>query len=225
MPFGITAAIRRFGLLEEHFRFDPVNDDDAFNIIALIEHTGHATTLARERELRKYGISSRWAAALLVIWAMNNNATPTDISRWLLREPHSVTGLLDRMERDGYIHRFQDRQRRNVVRVAMTEKGREAYLNSLKRESYHRMAAVVDDEDRRVLRRILTKVWKAALADLGSADNWAAMAATHLPNGSDVNGTPERDSDSSHSQQASADSPTQPGPRGRRKSRSGTARG
>ena len=170
----------------DHFRFDPVNDDESFNIIALVEQTAHATILARNRELGQYGISSPLAAALLVVWAMDNNATPTDISRWLLREPHSVTGLLDRMERDGYIHRNQDRQRKNVVRVTMTEKGREAYFNSIKRQSYHKIAEVISDEERNELRRILAKVWKAALEEIRGDGSWARMAITHLsesPNG------------------------------------------
>lgn len=166
--------------MEDLFRFDPINDDDEFNAVALIEQTGHATTLARERELAQYGISSRTAATLLVIWAMDNNATPSEISRWLLREPHSVTGLLDRMERDGYVHRYQDRQRKNVVRVAMTEKGRTAYFQSLRRESYHKIMSVLDEEERKDLRRLLAKVWKAALIEVGAEHNWARRAASHL---------------------------------------------
>ena len=165
---------------EDQFRFDPVNEDDDFNLVALIEHTGHAVYLARERELRQYKFTSRTAATLLVVWAMDNNATPTDISRWLLREPHSVTGMLDRMERDGYIHRYQDRQRKNVVRVAMTEKGRQAYFNSIRRESYHEMATCINDDERKELRRILTKLWKAALSQLGADGSWTRMATTHL---------------------------------------------
>jgi len=140
--------------------------------------------LARERELAQYGISSRTAATLLVVWAMDNKATPTDISRWLLREPHSVTGLLDRMERDGYIHRFQDRQRKNVVRVAMTEKGRDVYFKSLRRESYHGIMSVLSEDEREELRRILAKVWKASLAAVGGDGNWAKRAASHLSNSS-----------------------------------------
>jgi len=178
--------------MDDLFRFDPVNDDDLFNAAALIEHTGHALQLARERELAQYGISSRTAATLLVVWAMDNNATPTDISRWLLREPHSVTGLLDRMERDGYIRRFQDRQRKNVVRVAMTEKGRDVYFKSLRRESYHSMMSVLDEGERQELRRILAKVWKAALSAVGADGNWAKRAVSHLPNGS-TNGEAEQD--------------------------------
>ena len=179
--------------MDDLFQFDPVNSDELFNAAALIEHTGHAMELARERELAQYGITSRTAATLLVVWAMDNNATPTDISRWLLREPHSVTGLLDRMERDGYIRRFQDRQRKNVVRVAMTEKGREVYFKSLRRESYHSMMAVLDEGERQELRRILAKVWKAALSAVGADGNWAKRAVSHLANGS-ANGETERGS-------------------------------
>lgn len=166
--------------MDEHFSFDPVNDDDDFNILALVEHTAHAILLARERELRQYGISSRLAAALIAIRAMDNNATPTDVSRWLLREPHTITELLNRMDRDGYIHRHQDRHKKNVVRIAMTEKGREAYLDSLKRDSYHKMAASLTDAERKELRRILTKVWKTALDEVKSEGSWARMAANHL---------------------------------------------
>jgi DNA-binding MarR family transcriptional regulator len=172
--------------MDEHFSFDPVNDDDDFNILALVEHSAHAILLARERELRQYGISSRLAAALIVIRALDNNATPTDISRWLLREPHTVTELLNRMDRDGYIHRYQDRQKKSVVRVAMTEKGREAYHDSLKRDSYHTIAACLTDAERDELRRILTKVWKTALDEVKSEGTWARMATNHLQSTSEA---------------------------------------
>lgn len=162
------------------FQLDPVNQDDDFNLVALIQQMGHASFTARGRELRQYGLTNMWAAALYVIYACDNNATPTDISRWLLRELHTITGLLGRMEREGYIRRFTDRKRKNQVRVAMTEKGREAYFKSIKRETYHRIMNSLSGEEREAFRATMIKLWRASLEELSSDHSWAKNAASHI---------------------------------------------
>jgi len=72
---------------------------------------------------------------LFVVQSTRERATPSEISRWLLREPHSTSGLITRMEKDGLVTKVDDLERKNMLRVAMTEKGREAYEKSTDRES------------------------------------------------------------------------------------------
>lgn len=162
------------------YRLDPINDDDDYNLIALINQTGHAFTLARTRELAKNGLSMMRAAVLLVLQVRDNNATPTEISQWLLREPHTISALLDRMERDGLIRRYRDLHKRNTVRVAMTEKGRNAYQESLERETFHSVMSVLTTEEREQLRNVMTKLWLRALQEVKHEVAWASTAPSHI---------------------------------------------
>jgi len=162
------------------YRLDPINDDDDYNLIALINQTGHAFSLARTRELAAHGLSMMRAAVLLVLQVRDNNATPTEISQWLLREPHTISALLDRMEKDGLIRRYRDLHKRNTVRVAMTEKGRIAYQESLARETFHSVMSVLTEEEREQLRHAMTKLWLRALQEVKHEVAWASTAPSHI---------------------------------------------
>ena len=162
------------------YRLDPINNDDDYNLIALINQTGHAFSLARTRELSAQRLSMMRAAVLLVLQIRDNNATPTEISQWLLREPHTISALLDRMENDGLIRRYRDLHKRNTVRVAMTEKGRGAYQESLQRETFHRVMSVLSDEEREQLRRVMTKLWLRVLQEVKHEVPWTSTAPTHI---------------------------------------------
>jgi len=162
------------------YRLDPINDDDDYNLIALINQTGHAFSLARTRELSAHGLSMMRAAVLLVLQVRDNNATPTEISQWLLREPHTISALLDRMEKDGLIRRYRDLHKRNTVRVAMTEKGRNAYQESLTRETFHNVMSVLTPDEREQLRHVMTKLWLRVLQEVKHEVSWASTAPTHI---------------------------------------------
>ncbi len=162
------------------FKLDSINNDDDYNVIALINQTGHAFSLARTRELSKYGLSMMRAAVLLVLQTRDSNATPTEISQWLLREPHTISALLDRMEKDGLIRRYRDLRKRNTVRVVMTEKGRTAYQQSLQRQTFHDVMSVLSDTEREQLRNAMTKLWLRVLQEVKHEVAWASTAASHI---------------------------------------------
>ncbi|MDD5191225.1 MAG: MarR family transcriptional regulator, partial [Dehalococcoidales bacterium] len=107
--------------------------DQDYNLWALFRQTRDAMIKARERELEKHGISSIQAAVLFTIQDIGPEATPAEISRRLVREPHSISGLLSRMEKQGVIKRAKDLPKRNMVRISLTAKGRELYQYSTQR--------------------------------------------------------------------------------------------
>lgn len=97
----------------------------------LLQQTCHAIERVRENELREVGLSMMHVAVLEIVKSAKVPVTPAKISRWLFREPHSVAGLLNRMEKEGLTRRVKDLQRKNWVRVEITEKGEDAYQRSL----------------------------------------------------------------------------------------------
>lgn len=140
-----------------------LSTDKDYNLWVLLRQTRDAMSKARERELEKYGISSIQAAVLFTIQAIGTEATPAEISRRLMREPHSVSGLLNRMQKQGFIRRVKDLPRRNMVRVVMTEKGEEAYRQSTKRFSMHETISVLSEEERSQLWNLLEKLRDRAM--------------------------------------------------------------
>lgn len=137
--------------------------DQDYNLWVLMRQTRDAMTKAREKELGRYGISSIQAAVLFTVQAIGSEATPAEISRRLVREPHSVSGLLVRMEKQGLIKRVKNLPRRNMVRVVMTKKGEAAYDLSTRRNTMHEIMTVLADDERKSLWDNLEKLRDKAL--------------------------------------------------------------
>lgn len=140
-----------------------LSTDRDYNLWVLLRQTRDAMVKARERELEKVGISSIQAAVLFTIQSIGTEATPAEISRRLVREPHSVSGLLNRMEKQGIIRRAKDLPKRNMVRVVVTDKGREAYEQSTKRLSMHEIMAALSEEERNQMWGYLEKLRDKAM--------------------------------------------------------------
>lgn len=124
----------------------------------------------REKELKKYGISATKASVLFNIQAIGYKATPSEIARHLLRESHSVSSILDRMEKQGLVKKVKDLDRKNMVRVYLTDKGQKVYDKAAKRESICEIISCLSDEERRQLISSLKKLRNKALKQLGLED-------------------------------------------------------
>jgi DNA-binding MarR family transcriptional regulator len=137
-----------------------------YELWVLLQQACDAMTRARDNELREFGISTMQAAVLLVVKAINGPATPAEISRWLFREPHTVSGLLQRMEKEGLVRKVKDLERRNIIRVAITEKGEEAYQRSRDKNVIHEILASLSQEQQDNLRPYLETLRDRAVEEL-----------------------------------------------------------
>ncbi|MEZ4225405.1 MAG: MarR family transcriptional regulator [Polyangiaceae bacterium] len=80
---------------------------------------------------------------------------------WKIRARNStVTGIIDRMERDGWVERRRFEADRRVVHIALTAKGRRLASGiSVEPVSiFRRVLSELSERDARELRRILTKL-------------------------------------------------------------------
>lgn len=141
--------------------------DKDLNLWALLRLTERAIFKAREKELAQYGITVEQAAVCFYVRIIGNNATPAELSRWMLREPHTISGILDRMEKKGMVRKVKDLDRKNQVRVVLTEKGKQAYDQSTKREAIHQIVSSLSEEERKQLRSCLNTLRDKALKELG----------------------------------------------------------
>ena len=143
----------------------PVDPD--YGLWVLLGQVCDATRRARDNELREFGISAIQAAVLFIVQAVKGPATPAEISRWLFREPHTVSGLLERMEKQGLVKKVKDLERKNMVRVVITEKGEEAYQRSKKLESIRAILSSLSAEQRDDFKSYLEILRNKALGELG----------------------------------------------------------
>lgn len=141
---------------------DKQNEQD-YKLWVMLEQAESAAFAAREKELAKYKTSPMQTEVLFIVEQIGPEATPAEISRWLLRRSHSVSGLLDRMEKDGLITKSKDLHRKNLVRVTITDKGYKALENARKRVFIQRIMSVLSDEERPQFYKMLEKVRNRAL--------------------------------------------------------------
>lgn len=141
--------------------------DKDFSLWVLLRQAGHTVYQATEKELSQYGISPEEAGVLSIVGALDNKATPTEISRWLLRKPHTVSGILSRMEKKGLIRKTKDLVRKNLVRVTLTEKGQQAHYQSTKIESIGKIMSCLSEEEHQKLISCLKTLRDRALKQLG----------------------------------------------------------
>lgn len=135
---------------------------------------------ARQRELDQYGITTRQAAVLHFVHDLGGVAKPTEISRWLLRERHSIHELLKRMEKAGLVRNVNDPKRKNGMRVVLTDRGRKAYYQSSKREVISNIMSSLSIEQRDKLRSYLQALLDRSLKEIGMDGKLPLSPPFHL---------------------------------------------
>lgn len=86
---------------------------------------------AREMELSRVGLTLPQAAVLYFLGTARETLTPAKLARLTYKEPHTISGLLNRMEDQGLIKKTKDLKRKNLVRVSLTKKGEELFKRQL----------------------------------------------------------------------------------------------
>ena len=142
-----------------------LNDDD-YMLWRLISQTTNAIRKARERELIKFDLTRTMAAILMISEATGGQVTPYKIASWLIREPHSISNLLVRMEKAGLIEKKKQPGKKKAVHIQITDKGRQAYLEAIKLESVRKILSAVSKYQRQYLIPILRTMRDEALSQV-----------------------------------------------------------
>ena len=84
---------------------------------------------------------------MFVIHVSGGKARPAEIARWLVREPHSISGLLSRMEKRGLLQRQPDPERKNAVLIVLTAEGQTICSKTFHRESVRQVFTGLSGEE------------------------------------------------------------------------------
>lgn len=144
-----------------------------FDRVAILLHqTRDAVHNARKKELSKYDLSNREVGTLNIIDLINStgkNTTPAEIARWAYRRPHTIASILNRMYRRGFITRTKDLEYKNLIRIGLTEKGKQALNVALNGKAFRRIFSVLSSEECDQLISHLVRIRNTALEEAGDS--------------------------------------------------------
>jgi DNA-binding MarR family transcriptional regulator len=117
-----------------------------------------------KEKLSAFGITPVQYAVLKVLWDVDGQSGQ-EIGRRLKLDSATITGIVDRLEREGLLERRSDSQDRRVQRIYLTRSGRRL------REPLDRAMDELNANADRLLGR-KAAILKAALRRLGNQDLW-----------------------------------------------------
>lgn len=141
--------------------------DQDFNLWILLAQTRALLFSAGEEELSKWGISLMQGWTIFTIKAIGERATPAEIARWLGREPHTVSSLLSRMVAQGLVRKEKSLDKKNLVRIRLTDKGEQLYHEAIGMKPMHEIISVLDGKERQQLKILLGKLRDKAQQSMG----------------------------------------------------------
>jgi DNA-binding MarR family transcriptional regulator len=128
-----------------------------------IRRTHEAIHKIRKIELRKYRISTIESAVILIVRQSRNLVTPIEIARQLLKDAHSISQLLIRMEKRGLLKRVRNLPRKNMIRVVLTPKGQDLYKHIGEAKSISKIMSALTPDERQQFDLALEKLRSKAM--------------------------------------------------------------
>ena len=135
--------------------------------------------VARCEEVMTYGkeITPEQYSVLMVIKCANDPVRPTDVARWIDRRPHSISLIIERMQKSGLVKRISDLPDRRSVRLVVTKKG-EKILDQATVGGWKLICEILSDlsqDEMQTLARLMGKVRDKAFNYLHPGDTMEEM--------------------------------------------------
>ena len=108
----------------------------------------------RNEQLKKIGLSMTQSTVLAIVHRsklFGVDATPAEISKNLLKAPSTTTELISRMVDQGMVKKVQDLERRNMVRIELTELGKSLYEKSINVDYFSKIFSKLEPKRRKRL--------------------------------------------------------------------------
>jgi DNA-binding MarR family transcriptional regulator len=124
---------------------------------------------AIERAISPTIVTLPQALALATIKAGPGPITPSRLAHYLTQETQSVTGLIDRMEKQDWVRRVRDLPDRRAIRLELTAAGEAKLAETLgpSGDTTTRMFAALSPAELETLSSLLERVYDGATTHLG----------------------------------------------------------
>ncbi len=167
MPHLLLKNLPRYECLLEAAQEFPQLDPSACEAFLHLLRTGDEAFLHAEQNLTEHGISNGRFGVLMLLWGDSHHSegsiygmTPAELADQSNVTRATMTGLIDTLERDGFVKRAADKDDRRMMRVALTRKA-EKFLEQLLPGHFQRMAAIMEplsQAERKTLVHLLNKI-------------------------------------------------------------------
>jgi MarR family transcriptional regulator, transcriptional regulator for hemolysin len=98
----------------------------------LIHHNYHSLLKCEEELFSKTELSLQQFHALHIIMVNDNAIMPIAVADWLDRNPNSITLIIDRLKKRGFVKRERDLKDRRATKLVVTDEGQEAFEKARK---------------------------------------------------------------------------------------------
>jgi len=173
MPHLLIKDLPRYECLIEAAKHYPELDPSACEAFLHLLRAGDEAFLHAEQHLTAHNISHGRFSVLTLLMkgcptdgskAPGPGLTPAELADNARVTRATMTGLIDTLERDGFVRREADTHDRRMMRVCLTPKARE-FLSQLLPSHFQRMAEVMSglsEAERRTLVELLNKIYLRA---------------------------------------------------------------
>ena len=145
-----------------------LSPDEEYRLWTLLSQVNDGMLRARDNELKQFDISTVQVAILYAVKNLGGSPTPSEISQWVFRKPHTVSAALDRMERHGLVKLTRNARGKRQVRVEMTPRSEEVYrLQHRRRRVIPAILGSLNPEERDRLRALLERLRQKTFEELG----------------------------------------------------------
>ena len=143
-----------------------VPPDIVTKVWVLFDQTSAMIYRAFAKRTRSVGVSLEQTRVLFALSRASSPLTRTEISRVVVRRPHTITALLQGMERADLIAKIKDDENKKLVTVEMTKKGKQVLKQVLQNQLAIELISSLSSEEIYQLTGILEKLHDAALREL-----------------------------------------------------------
>jgi len=144
-----------------------------FKVWNIFNQASEAMIKVYENELfRQYGISRIQLGVLFLVKNSDKPLSPTEISRVLLREPHTTAALINRMEKQGLVKKTRDKRMKNIKRVSLTREGEELFTKAMGVNTPYELLSCLSPEEKDSLLVCSGKIRDEALKHLTVRRIW-----------------------------------------------------
>lgn len=105
--------------------YEPYHSDSGNDVLLLLAQTSDVIYRTLEAELNEQDVTLAQLRLLLVLSRQDKPLTPAELCRYLFRKSQTVTIILSNLETRGYVAMLGDQKDKRLVRVHITEKGKE----------------------------------------------------------------------------------------------------
>ena len=139
--------------------------DEDYRLWVLLQQAHYAVSRLREKELDQFGVSITQAKVMAVIRALDTPATPAEIARRVLRAPHTISEMINRIASQGLVKKIKDLDRKNMVRIELTDEGEQVFQRFTMMKHISAVLAQLPDTDRKNLDTCLTRLRDLAMEE------------------------------------------------------------